>query len=388
MNWENFQLWYNYLLNKQYKDELINKAIGEFSLVLTDHKNRFSDFNQNKEDLTKKEWDSYGKINIILNKIKQKYNVNLELPRKSYQNSQKFQRKHDINIGMMYNTPAELNGVNTTDRDYFYVPIHKTRRHIHGVPNDYLESYIINMIDTAVWNKTDYTYYISMQKPENLHYINECAIYECPEKYCIKNKEKNSFEKNKIIKCNKKIKVLNKIKELVSFFSKKTHFKIFKYFNKKLVDNFRINFPDKSKYITYCIGNCIYSDGFIHNGIPNGKQICSECKIIYCRECLKNPYHEGELCKFTDEITFENPNDYRKCPGCGIWVEKSEGCSHMKCICETHFCYDCRGILCANDPYYHICSVNNPDTHYRDYRFNHPSVQYTGEVACKCTNCC
>ena len=50
MNWENFQLWYNYLLNKQYKDELINKAIGEFSLVLTDHKNRFSDFNQNYLD--------------------------------------------------------------------------------------------------------------------------------------------------------------------------------------------------------------------------------------------------------------------------------------------------------------------------------------------------
>ena len=93
MDWENFQIWHNYLLNKEYKDELINKAIGEFSLVLTDHKNRFSNFDQNKEDLTKKEWDLYGKINVILNKIKQKYNVNLELPRKSYQNSQKFQRK-------------------------------------------------------------------------------------------------------------------------------------------------------------------------------------------------------------------------------------------------------------------------------------------------------
>lgn len=153
------------------------------------------------------------------------------------------------------------------------------------------------------------------------------------------------------------------------------------------MDNFRINFPKKSRYITYCVGSCVHSDGYIHNGIPNGKQICHDCNITYCRECNKSPYHDNELCKFVDEIIFENPEDYRKCPGCGIWVVRSEGCSHMKCGCGVHFCFDCRGILCANDPYYHICNSSNPDAHYRDFRMNHPSVQYEGEIACNCSNC-
>jgi len=393
MNWEQFQLWHNYLLNTEHKDNLINIAISEFSRVITDHKNGFSNFDQNKEDLTKKEWDIYGKINIILNKINLKYKVNLELPRKRCEKSQKFKRSIDVENGMMFNMSAELNGVNTNDTNYFYIPLHKTRRHIHGVPKDFLEQYIINMIDTAKWEKIHYMYYYSVQFIENINYINMCAIYECPEKFCIENltktnKNKKEIEKvEKLIKCNAKISVFKKIKEFEKYLTKDVYNKIKKYFNKKMVDNFRLNFPQKSRYITYCTGSCINSDGFIHNGIPNGNQYCSECNITFCRECNKSPYHNNELCTFTEEIHFENPNDYRKCPGCGIWIEREEGCSHMKCKCSVHFCYDCRGILCANDPYYHVCKMSNSDPHYRDFRMNHPSVQHEGELACTCSNC-
>ena len=101
MNWEQFQLWHNYLLNTEYKDNIIDTAISEFSRVITDHKNGFSNFDQNKEDLTKKEWDSYGKINSILNKIKSKFKVNLDLPRQRCEKSQIFKRKIDIQKGMM-----------------------------------------------------------------------------------------------------------------------------------------------------------------------------------------------------------------------------------------------------------------------------------------------
>ena len=163
--------------------------------------------------------------------------------------------------------------------------------------------------------------------------------------------------------------------------------KIYKFFIKKLSDNFRLNFPNKKRYITYCVGSCVHTDGYIHNGIPNGEQKCFTCKITYCRECGCTPYHTGSLCKFTSEISFENPENYRKCPGCSIWIEKEEGCDHMRCLCGVHFCYKCRGVLCANDPYFHICKMSDPDPHYRDFRLNHQSTHYEGEIACSCKGC-
>lgn len=383
MNWEQFQLWHNYLLNTQYKDNLIDNTIGEFSRVLIDHKNGFSNFNQGKEDLSKIEWNIFGKININLNKIKLKYNINLDLPRKTCKNSQKSKKSTDVSIGMMYNIPAEQNGIDT-ETDYFYIPIHKTRRHIHGVPSDFIYTYLINMIDTSQWDKINYTYYFNMYK-----HVYNLAIYECPEKYCIQNIQKKNKKSTieKLIKCNKKIQLYAKIIELKKYLPIEDYNKIIKYYNKKLVDNFRINFPKKIKYVTYCIGNCIHSNGYIHNGIPSGIQKCHECDITYCRECNKSPYHHNELCDFTDEITFEDPENYRKCPSCGFWIMKIEGCSHMKCNCGVHFCYDCRGVLCANDPYYHICRMDNADPHYRDFRLNDISVQQDGEVACNCSCC-
>jgi hypothetical protein len=387
MDWEQLQLWHNYLINTEHKDVLLQKSISDFNKVITDHKNKFSNFDQNKEDLTKKDWDTFGKINVILNKIKIKYKINLELPRKSCKNSQKYKKEIDVKTGMMYNIPAELNGIDTNDNMYIYVPLHKTRRHIHGIPYDFIEQYLYNMINTAIWDKVYYHHYYNSDYIRNKDLINSCAIYECPEKYCIKNLEKNKNIKEIDVKCKVKINVFSKINELKNYLNDSQFKKLIKYFNKKLVDNFRINFPKKSKHITWCTGSCIYSDGLIHQGIPNGKQNCYDCNITFCRECNKSPYHDNELCNFSDEIIFENPQDYRKCPGCGIWIEKSEGCSHMICGCSVHFCYDCRGVLCANDPYFHICKAPQSDPHYRDFRMDHPSVKYVGEVACNCSSC-
>ena len=389
MNNENFFLWYNFLINNQYKDKNIDIAIGEFRRVLTDQKNQFASFDIEKSKLKKEEWNMYGKINIILNKIKIKYKVNIELPREVCNKIQKYNRKNDVKLGMMYNMPADENGVDTNDTNYYYIPIHKTRRHIHGVPRDFLELYVINMIDTASWEKVHSSFYYNNTK------LNVCAIYNCPEKYCIKNikkEEKNKENKENILEikqilCTEKINVFSKLKELDVYLSIEQNKKIIKYFYKKLVDNFRINFPKKSRYITYCVGNCMNTVGKIHDGIPNGRQKCHECKITYCRECNKSPYHVGKLCDFIDEISFEDPNLYRKCPGCSIWIEKEEGCAHMKCNCGVHFCYVCRGILCANDPYYHICVMDNPDPHFRDFPMNHNSTQQSGEIACNCRSC-
>jgi hypothetical protein len=383
MDWENFQLWYNYLLNIEYKDTNINKTINEFSRVLIDQKSKSKE-NTNKENISKEDWKLYGKLNLMLSKLKHKFNVNLELPRERCQTAQKFNRSSDVKTGTMYAIPAISNGIDTSESGYFYVPIHKTRRHIHGVPNEFLESYVYNMIETAEWEKVNSTYYTSSR------YINECAIYKCPEKFYINNilkkTNKNETEK-KEQKCCAKINVFEKILELEKFFNSVAYQKIYKFFIKKLIDNFRINFPKKSKYITYCVGECIHTVGYIHNGIPNGKQNCYSCKINYCRECGTIPFHTGRLCKFEDDVSFENPENYRKCPSCSIWIEKEEGCDHIKCNCGVHFCYHCRGVLCANDPYYHICKMNDPDPHFRDFQFNHQSAQYEGEIACNCKSC-
>jgi hypothetical protein len=371
MDWEKFHLWHNYLLNLEHKDIIINKVINEFSRVLVDQKI------EKKENIEKNQWQMYGKINSLLNKIKIKFNINLELPRKRCEKTQKFNRKFDIQTGMMYNMSANQNGLDSTDSDYFYVPIHKTRRHIHGVPNSFLELYILNMIETAEWEKYIPSYYYDSTK------MDVCAIYKCPEKYCIKNKEKIYQS------CNATISLLPKILELEKFLNVDERSKINKFFIKKMTDNFRTNFPKKSRYITYCMGSCVHTNGFIHNGIPKGKQRCHDCRITFCRECNKTPYHFGELCKFENEnvIPFDNPENYRKCPGCEIWIEREEGCAHIKCLCGVHFCYQCRSVLCANDPYFHVCRVENPDPHFRDFIVNHHSVQYEGEIACNCKNC-
>jgi hypothetical protein len=391
MDWKIFNEWRSLLLKTEYKDNLISKTVGELNRVLSDQiSNSYfqSELLENKHTITNKNWELYGKINNLLDKIQKKYfkdTDNLYLPRMSCKSTQKCHRKDDINKVNMYNISAECNGINTLDKDiYFYIPIHKTRRHIHGVPSDFLIDYIYNMIETATWEKNCHIYYIDHK------YIKDCAVYQCPEKYEIKN-DKNI---KKEIKCLTKISVISKLQELEIYLTKNEIEKIKIFFQKKKIINFRLNFPSKIRYITYCIGsrNCKHSNGLIHFGIPSVKQYCDECKITYCRECGKIPFHTNQICNIEDlkrnsNIDFENPEQYRKCPGCDIWIEKEEGCDHIRCMCGVHFCYKCRTVLCANDPYYHRCNMDGADPHFRDFPLNHPDVQYSGEISCKCLSC-
>lgn len=31
----------------------------------------------------------------------------------------------------------------------------------------------------------------------------------------------------------------------------------------------------------------------------------------------------------------------KRCPQCGVHVQKVDGCSHMKCVCLYEYCWDC-----------------------------------------------
>ncbi|KAK4052697.1 hypothetical protein OIV83_001984 [Microbotryomycetes sp. JL201] len=50
-----------------------------------------------------------------------------------------------------------------------------------------------------------------------------------------------------------------------------------------------------------------------------------------------------------------------QCPGCSIWVERSQGCAHMQCArCGTHFCFKCAKSLSPTDPYKHYSTPGMP----------------------------
>jgi hypothetical protein len=40
---------------------------------------------------------------------------------------------------------------------------------------------------------------------------------------------------------------------------------------------------------------------------------------------------------------------FKQCPFCKFWVEKTEGCDHMRCRCGKEFCYKCGGVYRACD---------------------------------------
>lgn len=80
---------------------------------------------------------------------------------------------------------------------------------------------------------------------------------------------------------------------------------------------------------------------------------CERCKMRFCIGGCKQP-HDGFTCenyrtwlRENDEadIRFEvlmKKEQWRKCPKCGIAVERIKDCPHMTCgICKMQFCYLC-----------------------------------------------
>ena len=83
---------------------------------------------------------------------------------------------------------------------------------------------------------------------------------------------------------------------------------------------------------------------------------CPACGNEYCLRC-KVAFHTGLNCeqykqklidlKTVDAdkqfLNFVKGTNYKQCPQCRYWVEKSEGCNHMTCRCKYQFCYACGG---------------------------------------------
>jgi E3 ubiquitin-protein ligase RNF144 len=49
-------------------------------------------------------------------------------------------------------------------------------------------------------------------------------------------------------------------------------------------------------------------------------------------------------------------SQFRQCNGCGIWVERANGCAKMTCRCGHRFCFVCGTAegTCGCTPRYHM----------------------------------
>jgi len=83
--------------------------------------------------------------------------------------------------------------------------------------------------------------------------------------------------------------------------------------------------------------------------------LCPLCKKEYCLNC-KDKWHKNMTCqeyqdskdakKCEDKfLKFVRGANYKICPVCGAWVEKTQGCDNMKCRCGNHFCYKCGKVI-------------------------------------------
>eukprot|EP00359_Climacostomum_virens_P010151 CAMPEP_0204913564 /NCGR_PEP_ID=MMETSP1397-20131031/11378_1 /ASSEMBLY_ACC=CAM_ASM_000891 /TAXON_ID=49980 /ORGANISM="Climacostomum Climacostomum virens, Strain Stock W-24" /LENGTH=103 /DNA_ID=CAMNT_0052084807 /DNA_START=183 /DNA_END=490 /DNA_ORIENTATION=- len=57
-------------------------------------------------------------------------------------------------------------------------------------------------------------------------------------------------------------------------------------------------------------------------------------------------YKGLETCEPNDKMFYilAYSEKFKQCPLCEYWVEKSEGCDHVKCKCGCEFCYRCGGL--------------------------------------------
>ena len=64
---------------------------------------------------------------------------------------------------------------------------------------------------------------------------------------------------------------------------------------------------------------------------------CSKCAEKYCGICLMRS-HKGK-CEEVQLVFLEKTLNFRRCGGCKMFIEKTEGCRHVKCRCGFEFCF-------------------------------------------------
>lgn len=71
---------------------------------------------------------------------------------------------------------------------------------------------------------------------------------------------------------------------------------------------------------------------------------CPTCTRGVCVKCKQlRDADAAHACRTFDPLlAMLKKFKYKVCPKCGIAVARMYGCSHMKCLCGAHWCWDCR----------------------------------------------
>ena len=87
-----------------------------------------------------------------------------------------------------------------------------------------------------------------------------------------------------------------------------------------------------------------FNQGEYHFRCPLcNKEYCLNCKDEWHRNLTCQQYRDSKDVNKLDQqfMDFVKGAKFKMCPKCKFWVEKNQGCNHMKCRCGADFCYLC-----------------------------------------------
>lgn len=90
------------------------------------------------------------------------------------------------------------------------------------------------------------------------------------------------------------------------------------------------------------VKNCMKcKEGQLIESLEEEKPIyfCDHCHERHCYNCCR-PVHKGRT-SCTAEEQAELPENSQQCRKCLTIVEKTMGCSHIRCLCGFDFCFEC-----------------------------------------------
>ena len=130
--------------------------------------------------------------------------------------------------------------------------------------------------------------------------------------------------------------------------------------------------PDCKKTF-YCDESYIQGDG----SLPQKDAMC-DCLTMLCMKCGK-PAHEPLSCEVNKNFKasleqvdnklnkFWLTKNTKKCPKCGVDIQKNKGCMHMTCSnCRYEFCWLCKGPWSKHGAHtggYYSCNIYKPELH-------------------------
>ena len=76
--------------------------------------------------------------------------------------------------------------------------------------------------------------------------------------------------------------------------------------------------------------------------MQHGKITCESCKTTSCVDCKQVAESDHKCGPQDDRNVILKSFQYKICPKCGTGVMRMFGCAHVRCMCGSHWCWDCQ----------------------------------------------